>query len=234
MASEDDDLDVGMPPIDIGTLGLEETSHGVDDLTDTVAERPHSPTLEMPQLGRGGPVRDAGFVLEDEHLFGDSPLFSGLDPDEIREIVNAAEKMPIQAGDILFNQGTAAEALYIIQSGEVQVRAVSGAGEDVVLAVLGSSTVVGELALLDGGDRSATVEALSDCDVYRLSRSAFNELRDAQSSAAYKVILRIAAMVDGRRRQTEARINEVFDDPEQHIELFASQVHDMLARLRKV
>ncbi|MEM1347525.1 MAG: cyclic nucleotide-binding domain-containing protein [Myxococcota bacterium] len=234
MASEDDKIEYEHVPVALGEVGIEETSHGVEDLTDTVAERPHSPTLEMPQLGRGGRVHDEHFILEEEHLFGDSPLFEGLDPEEIREIVNAAEKMPLQAGDVLFKQGTAAEALYIVQSGEIQVRAVSGGGEDVVLAVLGSSTAVGELALLDGGERSATVEALSDCDVYRLSRAAFNQLRDAQSSAAYKVILRIAAMVDGRRRQTQARINEVFEDPEQHIELFSSQVHDMLARLRKV
>ena len=127
MASEDDKIEYEHVPVALGEVGIEETSHGVEDLTDTVAARPPSPTLEMPQLGRGGRVRDADFVLEDEHLFGASPLFSGLDPDEIRELVNAAEKMPIQAGDVLFNQGTAAEALYIIQSGEVQVRAGSGA-----------------------------------------------------------------------------------------------------------
>ena len=106
-------------------------------------------------------------------------------------------------------------------------------GEDIVLAVLGSGTIVGELALIDGGPRSATVEALGDCDIYRLTRESFDALRAARNPAAYKVILNLASTVDARRRQTEARINEVFEDPAQHIDQFEGQVHDMLARLRK-
>lgn len=230
MSSSDDHFDFG--PTE--GLGLEETSHGAMNPADDVAERPNIPT-SGPGLQLGGELNlSSEIILEGEHLFGSSPIFQGLTREEIREIVSAAEKQSVQAGELLFEQDAEATALYIVQSGEVQVRANSALGEDIVLAVLGSNTIVGELALIDGGPRSATVEALSDCDIYRLSREAFDALRRDMRPAAYKVILNLASTVDARRRQTEARINEVFEDPAQHIDLFESQVHDMLARLRKV
>ena len=218
--------------VEIG-MGLEETSHGAMNPADEVSERPSIPTGEGGlQLG-GSMNLSSEVTMEGEHLFGASPIFQGLSREEIREIVSASEKLTLQAGELLFEQGGEASAVYIIQSGEIQVRAASPMGEDIVLAVLGSSTVVGELALIDGGPRSATVEVLSDCDIYRLSRGAFDALRAQLRPAAYKVILNLAETVDARRRQTEARINEVFEDPAQHIDLFEGQVHDMLARLRK-
>ncbi len=216
-----------------GGQGLDEVSHGADDMAELVEDRPQLPPQDWRRATQELRLPD-NLKLEGEHLFGAAPMFADLSPEEIREIVGAAVKQPIQTGDLLFEQGAEASALYIIQSGEIQVRADSPSGEDIVLAVLGPGSVVGELALIDGGPRSATVEAISDCDVYRLERTAFNALRAQRRPAAYKVILALAAAVDGRRRQSERRIDEVFDDPEQHIELFSSQVHDMLARLRKV
>ena len=223
------------PPVGGVGLGLEETSQGATDMTEGVAEQAGGipmPSQAELQLGRSLHL-DSELVLEVEHLFGSSALFSGLSREEIRELVNLTEKRPVQAGELLFEQGEEAASLYIIQSGEVQVRATSPSGEEILLAVLGASTVVGELALLGGGARSATVEALSDCDIYQLKRDEFERLRHAMSPAAYKVILNITRTVETRRRQAERRIAEVFDDPAQHIELFASQVHDMLARIKK-
>lgn len=232
-SSDENDLHhLQLPETEHG-LGLEETSHGAMNPAENMGA-----TIGIPidtgefQLGSATNI-DADLYLEVEHLFGSSPIFAGLEPEEIKEIVRAARKKPLQAGDILFEQDAHANAVYFIQSGEVQVRAASPTGEDIVLALLGSGTIVGELALIDGGPRSATVEALSDCDIYMLERASFDMLRRAHNPAAYKVILNLAATVDSRRRQTERRINEVFEDPAQHIELFESQVHDMLARLRK-
>lgn len=237
MTNNSDNFDP--PPMDIPLeleLGLEETSQGALDLNENLDEQ-ESAGIPMPEdrsLKLGHSLALAkDIVLEVEHLFGSSPLFAGLSREEIRELVNLTDKRPLQAGECLFTQGDIAQALYIIQSGEVQVRAASPTGEDIVLAVLGASTVVGELALIDGGPRSATVEAIGDCDIYQLSREHFEQLRHAMSPAAYKVILNITRTVEARRRTAEQRIAEVFDDPAQHIELFASQVHDMLARLRK-
>ncbi|MBA2663614.1 MAG: cyclic nucleotide-binding domain-containing protein [Bradymonadaceae bacterium] len=167
-----------------------------------------------------------------ETLFATSELFKGLSHAEVREIVHASELLTYKPGDLLFSQGEAAAALFIISQGELEVRATMPMGEDIVLAVLGAGTVVGEMSLLEGGPRSASVRAISDCQAFRLSREAFERLRSERQPSAYKIILRLAATVGERRRQTDARIEEVFTDPESHIDKFEHQVHDMLGRLR--
>lgn len=221
-----------IPSVGDSISSLDEASQGSFNPADEVMERPALP-VAGPDLQQPVQLDDEVF-LQGEHLFGSSPLFEGLTPEEIREIVRASERLQLQTGDLLFVQDDVAEAVYILQSGELQVRANSPMGEDIVLAMLGPGTVVGELALIDGGPRSATVESLSNCAVYRLSRADFNNLKAQFRPAAYKVILNLAKTVDARRRQAERRIAEVFDDPEQHIDLFESQVHDMLAKMRKI
>jgi CRP-like cAMP-binding protein len=206
-------------------------SGGSADLRETVEHRPVVP-MESSGLGQASST-PLDVSSDAESVFYSIELFDGLTRGEIREIVSASEQMMLSAGDILFEQNDPANALFIVENGELQVRATSGAGEDIVLAMLGSGTVVGEMSLIGGGPRSATVEALSDCHLYRLESEAFAELRAENSPAAYKIILRLARVLGERRRQTDARIEEVFADPAKHLDTFESQVHDILARIRK-
>lgn len=181
-----------------------------------------------PQLGGG--IRLGGEV---ESIFASVPLFSELTPEQVREMVRACDPCHFEPGDVLFQQGEVAEALYIVVRGELEVVAKSPSGERVVLAVLGPGTVVGEMSLIEGGPRSATVGVVSKSDTLRLSRQTFDDLRAQKSLAAYKVILGLAKTLGERRRQTDARIQEVFIDPTSHIDAFESQLHDMLGRMRK-
>ncbi|MGM0557265.1 MAG: cyclic nucleotide-binding domain-containing protein [Myxococcota bacterium] len=208
-----------------------EDSGGSADLRETVE---HRPVVPLESGGLGQPSSTPLDVSSDaESVFHSIELFDGLTRGEIREIVSASEQMMLSAGEILFEQNDPANALFIVENGELQVRAASGAGEDIILAMLGSGTVVGEMSLIGGGPRSATVEALSDCQIYRLESDAFAALRAEKSSAAYKIILRLARILGERRRQTDERIEQVFADPANHLDSFESQVHDILARIRK-
>lgn len=206
---------------------------GGSDPAEAVEGRPAMPMTEGLKLGQAL-TRTQEFALDAALLFGQVPLFQTLSGPEIEEIVKLARYEALLAGDVLFAQGDEAQAMYLVRSGEVQVRAAAETGEEVVLAVLGSGTVVGELALIAGGPRSATVEAIEDCEVFRIDREDFERQREAQRPVAYKIILSLAATVDARRRQAESRIQEVFEDPAQHIDVFQGQVHELLARLRKV
>lgn len=167
-----------------------------------------------------------------ETLFSQSKIFNALSPDEVREVVRASEQITLEPGEFLFHQNDVSDALYIVSSGEFEVRATSPVGEEIVLAMLGSGTVIGEMSLIGGGPRSASVKALSPGMVFRLTRTAFQKLRAEQKRTAYKIILQLSATLAERRLQTEARIQEVFTDPESHIDLFEHQLHDMLGQLR--
>lgn len=169
-----------------------------------------------------------------EELFRSSEIFEGLTPEEIREIVHIAEYITLDAGDLLFEQGGTSEAMYIIAEGRLEVRRHTNIGEEVVLAELGRGTVVGEMSIIgEGGERSATVEALSSADLYSVSREAFDSLRDQYRPAAYKIILRLAEVLGDRRRRADARIRDVFEDPDEHLDDFEEQVHEMLGSIRK-
>ena len=172
-------------------------------------------------------------VSEVTSVFANIAFFKGLSGEELGEIVHACEQIQVGPGEVLFEQGDQADALFIVGHGELEVIGRSQMGEKVVLAVLGQGTVVGEMSLLEGGPRSATVRSVSECDIFRLDRKTFEELREERSKAAYKVILGLAATLGERRRQTDARIQEVFDDPASHIDSFESQLHEMLGRFRK-
>lgn len=209
----------------------ERHSQGAENLTDTVVDRPALPRGADPLGARADSEVDS--TLDAENLFSETILFRDLSTEEVREIVRVSEQRGIAAGDLLFQQGDEARALYMIQSGELEVRATSPFADEVVLAHLGPGAVVGEMALLEGGSRSATVEALSDCTVFELSHDAFNALRSRKRHAAFKLILNLARTLGERRRQADARVFEVFDNPAQHIDSFESQLHDMLARMRK-
>ena len=205
---------------------------GSADLSETVDDRPEIPEGAEPSLG-GRAISEVDLSSDIESLFRESELFGDLTSDEVREIVRATDQVAYAAGETIFSQGDSPDAFYFIENGEVEVRATTDLGEDVVLAILGTGTVVGEMALLGGGPRTATVEALSECSVFRLSRAAFDRLRDERSHAAYKLILNLARTVGHRRRQADARVTEVFADPARHIDAFESQVHDLLGRIRK-
>jgi CRP/FNR family transcriptional regulator, cyclic AMP receptor protein len=208
----------------------DESLDGAADLTETVKLRPVIPEGGG---GLGGASSSVEIAGEAESIFRSIELFEALDPNEVREIVGACQQLTPAAGDELFRQGDEADALYIVESGELQVRATTPAGEDVVLAMLGSGSVVGEMSLIAGGPRSASVEVLSDASLFKLGRDAFEELREARRPAAYKIIMRLARILGERRRQTDARVEEVFADPGEYLDNFESQVHEMLGRIKK-
>ena len=87
-------------------------------------------------------------------------------------------------GEYVFREGESADFAYILTSGTLEI-VKTGIDGDVVLAVLeDANTLFGEMALMDGAPRMATLYAVEDCVLARLSRESFMQLlRDAQMPA---------------------------------------------------
>lgn len=170
-----------------------------------------------------------------ETMFDNLEIFHGMTSREVHQILRASEPQIYSAGMVLFEEGDTSDAMFLVETGELEVKVHQGVDDDIVLAHLGAGAVVGELSILEGNAlRSATVRALSDVHAYRLSRESFLRLRELRSRAAYKLILNLAQILDERRRRVDERVNEVFEDPAAHIDEFESQVNDILARMHKV
>jgi anion transporter len=104
------------------------------------------------------------------------PLFSGLSREDIAKILGKLEEKSFPPGTTIISQGDKGDSFYIIQSGAVQVVLESSGGRRESIAVLGPQESFGEMALLSGEPRSATIITVKDTTVWRLTREAWNEL----------------------------------------------------------
>jgi EmrB/QacA subfamily drug resistance transporter len=122
----------------------------------------------------------------------DLPLFRGLTAEELAALSAAAEHVEIHAGTYLFEQGDPGDALYVLRSGRLQVEQ-----GGVVLTELTRGAVLGELALLTGEARSASVRAVRDSRLTRLSAAHFAALADL------RVMTDLARNLAGRLQEME-------------------------------
>ena len=120
-------------------------------------------------------------------------LFADLPREALARLVSEFDEVAFAPGQTVFSQGDAGDALYVVVDGAVEVRGErGGAGER--LAVLGPGDCLGEMALVTGDPRSATVVALSATRLLRLEKERFQAL-----SERYPVFLRELARVLCRR-----------------------------------
>jgi len=98
------------------------------------------------------------------------PLFSGLSDKELRLIVAASSRLEVARGDVVFFEGDRGDFLLVILRGRVKVVLLGKRGEELVLTTFGPGSLFGELAVLDGAPRSATVKTLEKTVFLQLTR----------------------------------------------------------------
>ncbi|MGH3104384.1 MAG: cyclic nucleotide-binding domain-containing protein [Gaiellaceae bacterium] len=133
-----------------------------------------------------------------ERLLRQLPLFAGVELGELAGVLSAAD---LAAGEELWRQGQPADALYVVETGTVVVAARLPGGREVELATLGPGEVLGELALLDGGLRSATVRSLEPTRVLRLGGAEFHALVGGRDEGARALRRRLAELACARLRE---------------------------------
>jgi CRP/FNR family transcriptional regulator, cyclic AMP receptor protein len=134
------------------------------------------------------------------------PLFQGLDQDGVAGLQAIAEPFAVDAGATLFRQGEAAEGLYLVADGRFALTSRAPGDEASTLVTVEPGAFLGELALLDGGIRSATATAETDGAGWLIPAERFDHLlRDARP-AAVEAMQRIRTEVARRLRGTIAAI----------------------------
>jgi CRP/FNR family transcriptional regulator, cyclic AMP receptor protein len=132
-------------------------------------------------------------------------VISGL-PDDYRAALNAtARPVTLTPDQVLFLAGDPGDGCFRVEEGLVKVSLVSANGIERILAVLGQGAIIGELAILDGQPRSATVTALRATKLTFFPRAAFQALAD-ENPDIYRHLTRLLA---SRLRETNASIASV-------------------------
>jgi anion transporter len=110
------------------------------------------------------------------------PIFSSLSREDVAKILGKMEEKSFVIGETIFKQGDQGDAFYLIQSGAVQVVVDSGGGNSETVAILGPQDWFGEMALLSGEPRSATIVTVKESLLWRLSRQDWNDLIEKHPS----------------------------------------------------
>lgn len=129
------------------------------------------------------------------HRLADVPLFARLSTDALEELARASRTRTYPAGQVIWSEGDPGDALLVLEEGQIRVTRTTGGGVEVVLAVNDAPAALGELALLDGEPRSASVIAQRPVRVRLIPRTAFLALLRHEPAAVEGLLHTLAAMV---------------------------------------
>jgi CRP/FNR family cyclic AMP-dependent transcriptional regulator len=136
----------------------------------------------------------------------ESAQLAALSPDARAALATASDRFALGRGDMLFRQGMAADALYIVTLGALEIAARIPGDSMAAVSGIGPGEVVGEFALLDDGPRSANVMAVADTEGLRLPRTRFAALLADGKPWTLELIDALRCLVAQRSRATLARI----------------------------
>lgn len=146
---------------------------------------------------------DAGALRSDDPMLPvllklivlrEAPLFNGLSGEELYPVGEIAELVSRAPGDVVVKQGDPGDALFVVVKGTLRVKK-----DDRTLSDIGRGAVFGEMALLDGAPRAATVEAVTEAELLRVPRAEFEALLDESPEIARAVIRLLLGYVRGQR-----------------------------------
>lgn len=99
-----------------------------------------------------------------------------------------SSKYTLKKGQVLFKEGSFSDAAFIIESGKVEISVNNSGGAKTVIGVLKDNDIVGEMGLIDGNPRSATVTAISDVKVNAITREQFETLSRTNPNALMPIL----------------------------------------------
>lgn len=135
-------------------------------------------------------------------LLPEGSLFAACRADELTDLLTLSSRHDMKKGQTLLLQGDPGDMLLILLAGNAKVTMVAQNGREITLDYADPGAVLGEIAVLDGGARSASVIALTTGSYLRLTRAAFEAFVERQPGMAWRLMKELAR----RLRQTNSTI----------------------------
>jgi CRP/FNR family transcriptional regulator len=139
-----------------------------------------------------------------EKALAEAPIFRRLAPEGIQALAGRMRARSYGRNEVVFRQGDPPGPLHLIVSGSVKVLATSDDGREAVLALLGAGSCFGEMAAIDGVERSATAVAAEPLQTLSLGRDDLEALVTASPSVAVDIIITLAS----RLRRSDQRLED--------------------------
>ena len=159
--------------------------------------------------------------LEPIELLQRVPLFDQLSAEELAPIASVAIPRAFAAGVRVFHEGDDSDACYVVRAGDLRVTREHSDGRAIALATLSAGDFFGELAMLDGGNRSASVETVSEVELLAVPAADMRRVIAEHGDIAAKLIVALTR----RLRETNERVSR------QSFQTVPSRVAGVLDRL---
>ena len=127
-------------------------------------------------------------------------VLEGLSEDEWQMVIRNAQTIPFKKGEILLKEGEADDAVYIVVSGQVEVVSKHSFGRVKRIATIDEGSVFGEVAFFDARPRSASVRAVDEGQVLRLSRRGFEQIAAWNPNLAQQFLFDLGSVLAYRFR----------------------------------
>lgn len=133
-----------------------------------------------------------------------SPLFSDFARDELVEVIRGLNLLSFQPGDILITEGEPGESLLVISSGSVKAFVKNKEGRNVQVREMKEGEFFGEISLLSGSPRTATITASTSCDLLELDRETLWDIEKRYPNVKV-VVQEFSERRSGSASEVEAR-----------------------------
>ena len=142
-------------------------------------------------------------------ILAEHSLFADCDEAELADLILRGHFVEYNKGDDMIVQGDPGESLLILLSGNARTSMIASNGHEIVLDYAEPGQVLGEIALLDGGERTATVTAIEASSALTITRNAFSDILQNHKNMALRVLKVMAnrirtanTMIEGDRAYT--------------------------------
>jgi cAMP-binding proteins - catabolite gene activator and regulatory subunit of cAMP-dependent protein kinases len=135
-----------------------------------------------------------------------SRLFHGLLPEEIEMLAEVTQQKNYKAGELVFEQGSVGDSLFLLAEGAVDVVRKREDGEERVIATLHAPEFFGEMSLIDKEYRSATIRASTDTIMLCLSSENLRSFSRVYRNGFTLLVINIARVLSLRLRETNEKL----------------------------
>lgn len=156
------------------------------------------------------------------------PLFASLGDEDARTLRGLLTVRRLPRGALLFRQGDAGDAMFLIEAGRVRVYITDEAGEEVTLAELAHGDFFGEMSLVEGKPRTANVRAVEDTRLAALSREDFIGFVRRNTDVALAMVSAISERLRRTDELLRRRVSRNANDEERARQTFADRLADKL------
>ncbi len=157
------------------------------------------------------------------------PIFSDLPEEVIDQVVLIGNKKTYAKESVILVEEEIGTALFVIISGKVKVSRSSSDGREVILSILSDSDFFGEMSILDGLNRSATVVALEDSELFIIQRKEFLDLLNKHP----EITIALLSELTQRLRNADMKIKALsLKDAEGKVATVILQLADDIGKIK--